>query len=646
MSVPVDSAVHTIKSDLDQGIFDWDVTHGELIEINQKVIELTPQQRNELISKLSDDDLKNWTQEIDGLNGALTASERQELFSKLAEGLDGTQLTRLVKAFDGSPGGREALGTAVAQSASSEAKLAFIEATKGSINGDYKATQGRDGNAETVVIAKVLGSLSKDPAAFDKAIKSLDAGQLKAVMTVGLGRNHVAYGTASKTLYEPSAALAILDAATRSSDREVKTHVLAAAKEQLKLVQGTSVEKPLSDAVIKLRAATPLPGVPALEVEVNAFIPQKQVGTPGLGTFAGDGRNIGEDGTQRTQQTIRVYNDPTLSPPYRVEVDASIGETHKLDDKGNVVETGRALEDDLKAKVVEVRKDGTLVVQLSGQSHNPLVGVAPNITYDMKIEMRPNADGTWSITANGKHDAFPGYEVLAKVNGGEQQAVYGYDPRVNGSGPLSLAEGDGGLFSIWGDSSVNAQGSLVVGKDSLTAEALVKRHTSNGVVNAAELGRDLADSAEAGSKVDAAFVNNLFAAIPEGQRAAAANAFFDALATTPGVGGGPAHDKYASLALTPAGMNTILAVGKYAPERLAQDEILYGFASQNREAIYSGNRAASDVASRYLDALSGSPEAQHSLARYLEPMYSNDKQGIASTPEGRSLQATIERLLS
>jgi len=256
----VDNAVSTIKSNLDQGIFDWDVTHGELIENNQKVGDLSPKERNELISKLSDDDLKNWTQEIDGLNGPLTFSERQDLYNKLAEGLDGTQLTRLVKAFDGNPGGREALGTAVAEHASSEAKVAFIEATKGSINGDYKATAGRDGNAETVVISKVLGSLSNDPAAFDSAVKSLSDEQLKAVMTVGVGRLYVANpmgNTTGKTYFEPSAALGILDAAAKSSDPEVKGRVFEAATEQFNLLEGGLADKPFTDAVTKLINSDP-----------------------------------------------------------------------------------------------------------------------------------------------------------------------------------------------------------------------------------------------------------------------------------------------------------------------------------------------------------------------------------------------------
>jgi hypothetical protein len=225
MSASIDNAANTIKDNLDQGIFDWDVTHDELTENSRKVAELTPQERNQLVSQLSDDDLKNWTQEIDGWSGALTASERDDLFRDLTAGLDGTQTTRLVDAFDGSPQGREALGNAVAKYASSDAKVAFINASKDSIDGEYSATDGRDGNAETVVLSKVLGSLNNDPARFDSAVKSLSDKQLEAVMTVGLGRQHIvdfSGQTPGTDVYSPSATMQMLDGASRSSDPEVK----------------------------------------------------------------------------------------------------------------------------------------------------------------------------------------------------------------------------------------------------------------------------------------------------------------------------------------------------------------------------------------------------------------------------------------
>lgn len=261
MSASIDTAESTIKDNLDQGIFDWDVTHDELIENNQKVAELTPQERSQLISRLSDDDLKNWTQEIDGLSGALSASERDDLFRSLAEGLDGKQMTRLVDAFDGSPQGREALGNAVAKYASSDAKVAFIGASKDSINGDYSASDGRDGNAETVVLSKVLGSLSKDPARFDDAVKSLSDNQLEAVMKVGLGRQHIvdfSGQTAGTDVYRSSASLHILEGAAKSSDPEVKGRVFEAATGQFQMLEGGSMDKTFTDAVTKLVQSDPV----------------------------------------------------------------------------------------------------------------------------------------------------------------------------------------------------------------------------------------------------------------------------------------------------------------------------------------------------------------------------------------------------
>lgn len=260
MSDPVSTATSTIQDNLDQGIFDWDVTHGELIENSEAVANLTPEQRNELLANLSDDDLKNWTQEIDGLNGALSASEREELFNNLVEGLDGEQLTRLVEAFDGSPGGRQALGNAVAAHASPEAKVAFIAATKDSINGDYSAMEGRDGNPETLVIAKVLASLSGDQAAFDNAIKSLSPDQLEDVLAVGLGRSYVADTTgytAGSYFFEPSAALGIIQAAANSSDLQVKGQVFEAATQHFNTVEGLSPDASYTDAITGLVQSDP-----------------------------------------------------------------------------------------------------------------------------------------------------------------------------------------------------------------------------------------------------------------------------------------------------------------------------------------------------------------------------------------------------
>src|SRR5690606_24643471 len=94
-------------------------------------------------------------------------------------------------AFDGSPGGRSALADAVASHGNVEARVGFIEATKGSIDGDYSATQGNWGNAETAAIGKILASLEGDPAAFEQAVGSLSQEQLQDVMAVAMGRRYI-----------------------------------------------------------------------------------------------------------------------------------------------------------------------------------------------------------------------------------------------------------------------------------------------------------------------------------------------------------------------------------------------------------------------------------------------------------------------
>jgi hypothetical protein len=118
--------------------------------------------------------------------------------------------------------------------------------------------QGRDGNAETVAIAKALGSLKDDPAAFDKAINSLNNDQLAAVMTVGLGRTYVGSPNApGRYFFEPSATLGILDAAAASGDLRVKGRVFSVATQQYNLVEGLPAEQPFTDGLTRLVKSDP-----------------------------------------------------------------------------------------------------------------------------------------------------------------------------------------------------------------------------------------------------------------------------------------------------------------------------------------------------------------------------------------------------
>ena len=180
----VSGAVDTIRDRMSYGVFDWVVSDQDVRDSMAALAELSPEERNEAISRLDDKALERLT----GNAEDMSASERQDVYNRLVEGLDGEQLSRLARTFGGNDRiGRVDFANAVASHASTEAKLAFIEATKDSIDGEYSAMQGQDGNPETLAIAKVLASLSGDQAAFDTAVKSLSESQLEDVIAVGLG---------------------------------------------------------------------------------------------------------------------------------------------------------------------------------------------------------------------------------------------------------------------------------------------------------------------------------------------------------------------------------------------------------------------------------------------------------------------------
>lgn len=172
-------------------------------------------------------------------------------------------------------------------------------------------------------------------------------------------------------------------------------------------------------------------------VTFNAFIPQKSVSTPIVGTFDGDDRGVGEAGTHRTQQTIGIGTGPDGQP--LVTTTPHVGETHRhgglLGDATKTQSTGT-----LHESSREVLPDGTVKISLKGDSGNPLFPGAPAISYEMEVTAKRLPDGTWDVSVSGTHDAFPGYEAIAQTPGQAQEVLYGYDPRDTGAGPaLGLA---------------------------------------------------------------------------------------------------------------------------------------------------------------------------------------------------------------
>ena len=244
----VDNAINSIKDNLSQGFFDWDVSHGDLKSINSTLADLTPSQRNEVISGMSDAELESWAGEVHGSLGGLNADERQTLFNDLAAGLDAEQMVRMVEAFDGSgnPDSVRELGAAVATHGSPDAKQAFVEAMAGRTNtGDAdfnpQPTHRNDvtdklvADPDALAVAEVLASLEGEY--FDDAWNALSDSQQTSVMQAGIGQAETSSRNGNITNFDTSLASRIADAAASSDDANVKADVFELASAKLAVVQ-------------------------------------------------------------------------------------------------------------------------------------------------------------------------------------------------------------------------------------------------------------------------------------------------------------------------------------------------------------------------------------------------------------------------
>ncbi|MEM6265955.1 MAG: hypothetical protein AAF707_00390 [Pseudomonadota bacterium] len=203
MSDPVQNTIDRTQERLSTGWTDWAVTPGDLRNIAADLDALTPSQRQEVIEGLSDDDLQKLAGEImqtRPLIGGLSSGERQELFTDLARGLDGTQLARVAEAFATTGGDSDGftpigeLAAAVATHSGTQQKLDFIaelaplttDSTSFSSTGiGYSNSTYADAQANAVgtVIASMRGQ------AVTQALNILDDAQLQAVIDTSVQAN-------------------------------------------------------------------------------------------------------------------------------------------------------------------------------------------------------------------------------------------------------------------------------------------------------------------------------------------------------------------------------------------------------------------------------------------------------------------------
>lgn len=246
MADPVDNAVSTIRDNLDQNFWDWDVTHGELLDNNRALADLEPAERNAAIGQLSDGELENWAGEVHGTIGSLSTSERQDMFNTLAQGLDGAQLARVTQAFSKHETSIAELGQAIGAHASASVRADYVEAMASATNtGDdsrietnWGVATTHTGDPEARAVAEVLSTLTDDPASFDRAIGALSGDQLESVFEAAAGGSMTSTQGSVSVNYEPQLLADLTAAAASSTSAEVKARVFDAAANQLEDIAG------------------------------------------------------------------------------------------------------------------------------------------------------------------------------------------------------------------------------------------------------------------------------------------------------------------------------------------------------------------------------------------------------------------------
>lgn len=186
--------------------------------------------------------------------GGFSTEERQALFGDLASKLDGQSLAAVSNAFAGVEE-REAdfnvvteMGQAVADRASPQAKLDYIDALKADVGGSgisttlygggfSAATLTRHVDSEAGAIGTVLSSLSGPYAA--AAFTRLDDAQLAAVLKTGVDQNESNAGTGGGSTFNSARFEGVVRAASTVAGPDaiaIRARVFEAAGERLAAV--------------------------------------------------------------------------------------------------------------------------------------------------------------------------------------------------------------------------------------------------------------------------------------------------------------------------------------------------------------------------------------------------------------------------
>lgn len=252
----IDAAAAHIHSTLSgsQGLLGTS-RNANLKDVQATLHGLSAPERDAVVSKLSDGDLKTLAQSSDhgGVLGAqgLSAGEKADMYRDLAHGLSGTQLARVGKSLS-DPNEVKAFGSAVSGFATNDAKAGFVQGMAGSVTGSQPGALSYGlgwnhqelANPSAQAVGQVLGSLKGDATHFDAAVKGLNDEQLGAVAKAGAGASMSNIEGAQTYAYDPKTLNGMLEAAATAADPAVKARVFSAGADQLK--EMAAAESPLA----------------------------------------------------------------------------------------------------------------------------------------------------------------------------------------------------------------------------------------------------------------------------------------------------------------------------------------------------------------------------------------------------------------
>jgi len=193
-------------------------------------------------------------------------------------------------------------------------------------------------------------------------------------------------------------------------------------------------------------------GMEEIELIIRTFIPQKSVTVPM--PVKGDGRDVGERGTSRTEFRIKVETDirknngnifvgtpqaraglsegitvkPMVVPGQGAIPVPGYGKSQVTQadiDKGTEATANRPLKD-------------TVQVTATHAVAYPGAPGTPTIDYNLNLTVVDN-NGRITVSAEGMHDGFPAIEIFAVRQGSNQeQLINSYDPRDTGQSGFEL----------------------------------------------------------------------------------------------------------------------------------------------------------------------------------------------------------------